>query len=458
MRFVLTVLLLLSVVASAAEHVPWELTGARERIEMHRMGECSLKLLLPDGSPVPAGTLIQLDQVRHAFNFGGSLCQTYALHKRECYAAYKERFANLFNYATIGFYWSMHERRPNSWALRPSTEAVMDWAGKQGMTLRGHPLMWHNMAPWWIADTERDVKELDRDILKHVRMLVDTYPQVDQWDLHNETPGVRHYEPAHGVRRWVESCGGPGAVTRRLVNAARGVRPDSFLAVNHYSHSDPRYHEQIRYCLKNEVAFDAIGIQSHMHKKDDVWTEQQMWRMLERYAQYGKPIQLSEVTVVSCEPFADWRELQAFEKRIDGAMKARKMRPSKSSSPEWERYQAAYVRDFYTLAFSHPGVDAIIWWSVSDQDAWRGMPGGLLDKAGNPKPAYRVLDKLINHEWRTRTRGAASAQGRVSLKGFYGSYEAKVKLEGRTFAGAFNLARGATGELDVVLMKEEGTH
>jgi GH35 family endo-1,4-beta-xylanase len=70
--------------------------------------------------------------------------------------------------------------------------------------------------------------------------------------------------------------------------------------------------------------------------------------------------------------------------------------PSRKSTPEGERYQADFVRDFYTLAFSHPGVEAIVWWSVSDKDAWRGMPAGLLGEDGTPKPSYEVLDELIN--------------------------------------------------------------
>ena len=43
---------------------------------------------------------------------------------------------------------------------------------------------------------------------------------------------------------------------------------------------------------------------------------------------------------------------------------------------------AHLTKDFYTLAFSHPNVEVITWWTMSDLDPWRGMPCGLLDEEG----------------------------------------------------------------------------
>ncbi|MCF7848328.1 MAG: endo-1,4-beta-xylanase [Kiritimatiellales bacterium] len=443
--------LLLPLLAGAAEHVPWKLKGAQERIEEYRKGGCELKLELPDGSAVPAGTRIELEQTRHAFDFGGSLAQVHSLYRHESYAAYKEHFARLFNYATIGFYWAQHERKPGAWKLQSYTSDIMDWAVGQGMTLRGHPLMWHNTAPRWIASTTRDVKEIDRDVREHVRMLVKTYPQIDQWDLHNETPGIRLQEPRHGVRRWVELYGGPGPVTQRLVEEVRAIRPSGFFAMNHFTYKDPQYHEQIRYCVENKVKFDAIGIQSHMHTKGELWAEKQMWDTLDEYAKYGKPIQLTEVSILSCEPLASWRELKPWEETIKAAMRARRPLPFKESNPEGEQCQAEYARDFYTLAFSHLSVNAIIWWSVSDKDAWRGMPAGLLDAYGNPKPAYKVLDKLINETWRTKKSIAVDRNSRVRLRGFYGSYEVRMKHQGQMLMGTFDLERDQIGVVSAAL-------
>ena len=51
--------LLLSLVAvfclnlASAEHLPWELDGAQDRIEAIRKGDCQLRLVLPEGQTIP---------------------------------------------------------------------------------------------------------------------------------------------------------------------------------------------------------------------------------------------------------------------------------------------------------------------------------------------------------------------------------------------------------------------
>ena len=69
------------------------------------------------------------------------------------------------------------------------------------------------------------MEELDADIISHVKMLVESYPEIDEWDLHNETPGIRGHKPEMGVRRWVEWAGGPvlqrNALSRRCVKFDR---------------------------------------------------------------------------------------------------------------------------------------------------------------------------------------------------------------------------------------------
>jgi hypothetical protein len=97
------------------------------------------------------------------------------------------------------------------------------------------------------------------------------------------------------------------------------------------------------------------------------------------------------------------------------------------------------VRDFYTLAFSHPGVEAIVWWSVTDQGAWRGTPAGLVDENMAPKPAYRVLDQLLNHEWRTSKEVETDEHGRISFRGFNGFYSVTIPHEDGPLQGSFRI-------------------
>lgn len=438
-----------------AQHEPWDLVGAQDRIERYRMGECRLELRMPDGAKLPQGTRVQLRQTKHHFKFGGSLAQARVLDGHHSYDAYKERFAHLFNYATIGFYWALHERSPGQWQLQAYTERSMDWAVTQEMMLRGHPLMWHNTLPAWVADPQRDVVDLDREIMAHVEMLVARYPQIDQWDLYNETPGIRLVDSDQGARRWVESYGGAGPITERMVSAVRTIRSDVRLSVNHFKYDERAYHEQIRYCLEHDVAIDAIGIQSHMHTRDKVWSEEQMWSMLEDYKGYGLPIELSEISVLSCEPFATSKDLKIWKESISQARRNQQPLPVRASTAESKKNQADYVRDFYTLAFSHPSVSAIIWWSVSDYQAWRGVPAGLLDAEAGPKPAYEALEKLIKHEWWTEEALRIDASGQLRFRGFYGAYEVVVEALGQPWTVAFDLSPGRGGVISLTLQAGE---
>ncbi len=452
-RLCVIIILLFPCLAVAIKHTPWKLEGAQQRIEQYRKGDCELQLVLPDGSEVPAGTMVDVNQTRHAFQFGGSFCQGSRLFNHASFPSYTEHFADLFNYATVGFYWVFHERMPGTWSLNKNTHKVLKFALDEGMRVRGHPLMWHNTLPDFIENSKLPAEQLDFIINEHVRMLVREYPQIDEWDLYNEPPGIRIKEKSNGARRWVDWQGGPGPMIERMMDTVREVRPDGRYIINHFKHDDPEYHEMIEYLLDKEVSFDAIGIQAHMHTPHEIWSEKEMWKSFEKYSRYGKPLQITELSIVSCEPLANWEEVQAWERKREKIGMDGGVRPSKLSTPEGEAYQAAYARDFYTLAFSHPDVETIVWWSVSDVAIWRGIPSGLVDKMGNPKPAYKVLNKLINEDWRTHEQLSVTSGNRVSLRGFYGSYEVRMEHQGKTLLGTFELQPDKASVEKVVLME-----
>ena len=266
------------------------------------------------------------------------------------------------------------------------------------------------------------------------------------------------------MRRWQKYIGneivdnkfisGPGYVTEAIMKIARKYRPDGYYILNHYQHDDPFYHDQIKFCLENSVAFEAIGIQTHMHSVTQTFSEQALWSALESYKEYEKPIFLSEVSILSCGIFEDWRGLDVQEKAWQNAIDNQLPIPIIKGTPELEKYQADLTRDFYTLAFSHPLVESITWWTITDLDPWRGMPSGLLNVDGEPKPVYYVLDDLINKQWKTSEKGSLGKKSIFSFRGFYGTYEVKVNFNGRTFYGRFDASKGQENFLNVTLYEE----
>lgn len=457
------------------EHKPWSLEGAEERIKEYRQGDAEISFILPNDKILEKEVPFELKQTKHEFYFGGSLSTDWNVPAKKWFPEFKAYFKNLFNYATVNFYWDSHEKVKGKWNYdeAPLSKSIYDWALANGMKLKGHPLAWHQVLPEWIKSKDRDVRLIDKDIRKHIKMLVENYPEISHWDTYNEVPGIRWTDEKSGMRRWQEFVGnkvidkevsgetvkefisGPGYVTKEVLKEARLAKPEGFYVLNHYDYRDEFFHQQIKYCLENDINFEAIGVQTHMHNLDQSFNEEELWMMLETFNKYNKPIHLSEISIMSCGRFEDWKGLQkqsdSWQYSVDNGLPIENLK----SIPAEEEYQAQLTRDFYILAFSHPNVEVITWWTISDVDPWRGMPCGLLDVNGDPKPVYYILDELINKKWKTNITGNISDLGKLDFRGFYGDYNISLDIGGITYEGEFSVSKDAPNKHQVVLKEKK---
>jgi hypothetical protein len=102
-----------------------------------------------------------------------------------------------------------------------------------------------------------------------------------------------------------------------------------------------------------------------------------------------------------------------------------------------EVYQATYIKDFYTLLFSHPSVSSITMWNLTDRNAWRGHAAGILDNDMQPKKAFFTLKKLIKDTWSTKLKTEFNANEGLVFSGFYGKYKATVTVNDKTYEVGF---------------------
>jgi endo-1,4-beta-xylanase len=80
------------------------------------------------------------------------------------------------------------------------------------------------------------------------------------------------------------------------------------------------------------------------------------------------------------------------------------------------------VRHYRTLV-SHPAVEAVTYWGLTDAGAWLGAPVGFVRADGTPKPSYDALRGLVKGEWWLGpTPMRTDASGRVQVRGFAGAY------------------------------------
>lgn len=361
------------------------LAAARKEIERTRKSDATVQVVDAAGRPV-AGAAVAVELTRHDFLFG---CNIYMFDRYKTAReneAYKRRFAELLNYATVGFYWRSYEPQRG----RPKydyTDRVVAWCRRHGIRMKGHPLLWGHRAgvPTWSKGQPGEAVRKKRvtDILTRYR------GKIELWEVVNEPSHIR--EPTiDQPYRW-----------------ARQADANAYLIVNDYYVMANGYEPFFRLLTKAKsdgVPFDGIGIQAH-EPRTMRFPLDRVRAVLDKYATLGKELHITEYSPTS------------GGQKITGS----------HVKGVWdEQAQADYAVKFYTVCFAHPAVVAITWWDLCDHGSWL-KGGGMLRADLSPKPVYEQLRKLIHGTWKTKLRGKTDAHGRWALRGFHGAYTVTVK-------------------------------
>ena len=79
-----------------------------ENIEKYRKGNMTISVIDENGNAVPFAK-IKVNQIKHEFKFGANLFLLDELETDEKNKLYTDYFKNIFNMATLPFYWSSIE-------------------------------------------------------------------------------------------------------------------------------------------------------------------------------------------------------------------------------------------------------------------------------------------------------------------------------------------------------------
>jgi len=404
------------------------LKGADRRIIQIRTTDAVLRLVGPDGKALREGLSARIEQRQHKFLFGCNIFMLNRCRTADDNEAYERYFSELFNYATLPFYWWNYTREEGKPA-DARTDAIIRWCNAHNVTMKGHPLAWNYFDPRWLPDDPLAAMSLQMDRIE--RCVKRFAGDIDIWDVVNEATqysrrGTRTLAPklTEAIRRM-----GVGKYVRDAFRRARAANPEAMLVINDYR-ADRAYIDKVLMELVDEqgnALYDVIGIQSHMHGR--YWGAEKTWEVCEMFAKFGKPLHFTETTLVSGP-------------RKNGEW---------NTTPEGEKRQAREAVEFYTVLFSHPAVEAITWWDFSDQGAWQDAPAGFLREDMTPKPIYHELKKLIKGRWWTQTIEKISSGGTVAFRGFFGDYKVVVKDGERELVGRFRLDMRAPRPIEVVL-------
>lgn len=392
----------------------------------HRFQTTALRLIEPDGTPVTAGPVV-IEQTSHAFGFGNIGFDFIGLLGGEPSGAgadagrvfggaeahragpLLDAWLGVFDTVTLPFYWRGFEPQRGA----PDTARLLTtarWFAGHGVRVKGHPLLWHTLAPHWLLElSDAEVEAVVRDrIAREVSAFAGV---VDLWDAINEAVILPVFTAEENAITRLAQSKGRIETVRMAFEAARDANPAARLVLNDFDLSDD-YERLIAECLDAGIAVDAIGLQTHMHQ--GFRGEERIWAILERFARFGLPLQLTETTLLSGDLMPP--EIVDLNDYIVDSW---------PSTPEGEARQADELVRHYRTVVAHPAVESLTYWGLTDEGAWLGAPSGLLRVDGSAKPSYTALRDLVRGEWWHTPRAVEpDAAGIVTVRGFAGRYRA----------------------------------
>jgi GH35 family endo-1,4-beta-xylanase len=406
----------------------WRDPALNERIERnierHRKGDAVIEVVDGRGKAVGSAR-VELRQTSHEFLFGANAFVLGQLGSPEKNRAYEEAFVKLFNFATVPFYWAGTEPTPGElryaegsreiWR-RPPPDRFLPWAAKHGITLKGHPLLWHAHNPDWLP---KDPGELKRLFQKRFREIASRYAgKIAIFDVVNESQTVYKTFPLYAEDRayvpWTFREVVPLFPKDTVLMINEGPRFNGVPA------AESKFFPQLKQLLADGIDIRGIGFQQHYFRRERLdaampTVDPVRWlTAYEDYAVFNLPIYITEITVPA-------------------------------AGDDGEALQAEILRDFYRLWFSVSKMAGITYWNFADGTAVEGeneAVSGLVNEQMQPKPAYRALHRLIHEEWATRAEARTSDHGEAVFRGFFGRYQAVVTYEGVSRTFSFTHASG----------------
>jgi len=110
--------------------------------------------------------------------------------------------------------------------------------------------------------------------------------------------------------------------------------------------------------------------------------------------------------------------------------------------------QADYLRDFYTVCFSHPSVEGIVRWGFWEGDMWKPR-GHMIETDWTPTVQAAAYDELVFHRWWTNESAMTNAEGEFRTRAFKGTHRVTVKHAGYEWTKTLDLTEDNTLEITV---------
>ena len=415
----------------------WTEPRIAEGIEKNRKANAVVEVVDANGAPV-SGVKVSYKLKRHAFLHGANCFMLDELETAEKNRLYKEYFAKAFNEATLPFYWNDLEPEKGKPRFtkdspkvyrRPAPDLCVEYCEENNIIPKLHCLNYDQWTPMWVDP--HNVNEVKFYLEKRIREIAERYAdKIPGMEVINETL-CGWAVPAFGRTSQSTDFFAQNDIIAWSFETARKYLPKTELIINEATGFawDTARNERSWYALSIADAIqrgadiDTIGLQYHMfHRLEDevkktlpFYEPKKLFDAMDFYHKtFHKPLQVTEITI-----------------------------PAYSDSAEDEELQAKIIENLYSIWFSHPAMEAAIYWNLVDGyaafapqgDMTSGENyyyGGLIRFDFTPKPSYYMMQELFQHRWHTEGASATDAAGCIGFRGFKGDYEITLEKNGQT--------------------------
>ncbi len=246
-------------------------------------------------------------------------------------------------------------------ALRPARDqfhfaqgdALLAFAARNHIQVRGHTLCWHESVPAWIRQPE-NAKDAGQLLVEHIQTVCKHYAgRMHSWDVVNEAILPKDGR-ADNLRKsfWLEQIG-PEYIDLAF-RTAREADPHAKLTYNDYGVEYDNDEDALRRAKildllrgmkQRGVPLDAFGIQSHIKAAQPSSIGKSLAEFMESVRQLGLEIYLAELDV-------NEDDIQSNDVAVRDAEIAKT------------------YRQFLDVALANPAVKLVLTWDISDRFTW----------------------------------------------------------------------------------------
>lgn len=266
-------------------------------------------------------------------------------------------------------------------------DAIVAFAQKNGMKVRGHTLCWHNQTPKWFF-TDNEGKQVSREVLltrlkQHIDDVVGRYKgQIYAWDVVNEAvPDTS--SSIYRKSKFYEIIGED--YIEKAFEFAHAADPGAQLFYNDYNTESASKREKIFQLLKKlkekNIPVHGVGLQGHWSIYEP--SAEELEKSIRQFSSLGLAVQITELDV-SAHP----KEHERRQKKPTDTVVL---------TPEMITTQTAQYKMLFDVFRKYKGtITGVTFWNVSDKSTWLDnfpVPGRkdyplLFDQNYEPKPAY----------------------------------------------------------------------